>query len=595
MIVLAASLGPGPGAWGIDLPAYLSPPGRTIVAILGILGVGMLLLAMLRPERPLDPNRGQARATLLHRAPWLLLVPLAFLLWSFRTRSLLLGDQMVWVECFHAHEHRLFSEPLAAGIWYAYVAGLEWLKVGPGLPVLALLPVLCGVAAATLLWNIAEYLVPRGKPRVFPFLLLLTMGTLELYCGYIESYPLVSVAILAFVWLGLRETRAEGSGIPLAASFGVAVASHLVALYLLPSYLYLALRRKKPWIHRLGLAFLPALIGVPVIFIAAHRGYDFLNPLRTLWTALLVSVRNGPASGSGAFPLVHQASDLANLLLLVMPVPLLILLSRFVSLKGDGIHFGRRDVLLGIMALSGLLVAAALVIPGSPAQDWDLVSLTVIPLAVLSVARRSEGWDPLHDSKLIRGGLLALALASSLAFVWVNADPVAGTKRFKMLLSPAARLSVHERAYGNEKLMKLHATAGERDSSLVYARRALDANPANIRYWTNVGLGFYQDGRYDEAIPYLEEALRRDPKRWTARYDLGLCYLNTKRYVKATESIAIAVQDGGDRPDVLHALGTSLFRSGKVDSAVSVWNTVLARWPEYAERLKSGSAYSAPP
>src|SRR6266446_3627497 len=135
--------------------------------------------------------------------------------------------------------------------------------------------------------------------------------------------------------------------------------------------------------------------------------------------------------------------------------------------------------------------------------------------------------------------------------------------------------------------MKLYTAEGEHDSVLVYARRALNADPTNVRYWTNMGLSSYQVGRYGEAIPYLEEALRRDPERWTARYDLGLCYLQTERYANAAENIAIAARDGGQRPDVLHSLGIALFRSGKTDSALVVWRNVLARWPEYAIQLRA--------
>lgn len=86
----------------------------------------------------------------------------------------------------------------------------------------------------------------------------------------------------------------------------------------------------------------------------------------------------------------------------------------------------------------------------------------------------------------------------------------------KTLVGPTARLSVHERAYGSERLMDFYESQGVPDSSLAYARLALAAEPANPRYWTNVGFNLYQLGRDDEAIPYLEESIRRGPTRWVS-------------------------------------------------------------------------------
>jgi tetratricopeptide (TPR) repeat protein len=499
-----------------------------------------------------------------------------------RTRSYLLGDQQVWLDCFRAHDHRLFSEPLAAGIWYGYVALLEAAKLGLTPPILAVLPALCGAAAALLMWRIAGLIVPPGKSRMFAFLLLGTLGIAQLYCGYIESYPIASLAVLAFVWLGLRQLRSGSSVVLAALSFLVAVASHLAALYLLPAYLHLVFRARKEGPVRVALALVPLLVGVPLVLGLSYRGSEYTSPFHTLWVALEVAARAGRASGAAS--VLGPVSDLINLCALVLPVPLLILIAgarerSFMARWDSGSTF------LATLAGTGLLMATALVIPGSPAQDWDLMSLFVLPLAIL-VASRLDALPPLRDSTQLRHGILAIAAASALAFVLVNADAKAAVGRFKVLLAPRARLSVHERAYGNEKLMVYYAGQGARDSALVYAGRALEADSTNGRYWTNLGLWYYRLGRYEEAIPRLEEALRRDPTRWTARFDLGLCYLSQERYPIAAEELAMAARTGGDRPDVLHSLGMALYRAGKPDSALTVWREVLARWPQYAEELR---------
>jgi tetratricopeptide (TPR) repeat protein len=582
--VLLASVRPGPATWGFDLPGYLSNPSRWVVILFGAVGAALLALGMATPAKAPTKSPG-GRAPLLERIPalaWLFLVYLSVGLWLLRARSHLLGDQQLWMDCFRAHQYRLFSEPLAAGLWYAWVAVLEAAKwnVAPGN--LAVLPAVFGALAAFFMWKISGLLVPPGKPRTFPFLLLLTLGMVQLYCGYIESYPIASVAVLAFAWLGLRQLATNGSILPAALAFLAAFLSHLFTLYLLPGYFYLAFRSTKGLARRLGLAIGPLVVGM-LLLPLIHRGTDFLNPFRILWVALGIVLREGPAPGSSVASLLGPASDLINLYLLVMPIPLLLLIAGAREMADCPWSPGR--TLLAITAGSGLLVAMVLVLPGSPSQDWDLMSLAVLPVAIFAVSR-GEGRHPLHDSRPIRYGLLALGVASSLAFVLVNTDAGAATRRFKTLMHPTARLSTHERAYGNEKLMLMYESEGKRDSAVVYARRALEAGPTNARYWTNLGIALYRLGRYDEAIPTLEEAVRHDPKSWPARYDLGLSYLAQERYATAADHLALAARMGPDRPDALQSLGVALYRSGKVDSAVVVWKEILVRWPEYAKKLQ---------
>src|SRR5882762_1624128 len=166
VVVMAASSRPSPMTWGIDLPGYLSSPARALVALLALSSLGLLLSGILGSKRA-RPDRGHKPARLglyngIPWLPWILLIPYGCLLWVARTRSHLLGDQMIWLECFRTHQQRLFSEPLAAGIWYAFAGALEGAGVGIGLPLLAVLPVLCGLVAAILLWKISGLLVPPG-------------------------------------------------------------------------------------------------------------------------------------------------------------------------------------------------------------------------------------------------------------------------------------------------------------------------------------------------------------------------------------------------------------------------------------------------
>ena len=595
-LVLIASMHPSPATWGYDLFGYLPPHLRTPLALLAALGLGSVLSALwlprwIGPRIRLGP-RIRPGARLLGWLPWMLLIPYAWLLWSLRTRTHLLGDQIFWLSSFREHQLHLHSEPLAAAMWYLFAAALRLLRIPASDPILAVVPVLCGVAFAAVAWKLAGLLAPLGGTRALPLGLLLTLGTVQLYCGYIESYPLASVPMFAFLWLVLRDLKGGTSGIPAAIALALAIGSHIVAIYLLPAYLYWVFRRSPSFLSRVSLAALPVALVLVLFYFLDYPMGDLLNPFKILRVALMSSRADSPDPGSGTANLLQQGLDLWSVLLLVTPVPLAVLLSRLASWKTA--PPGEERGFLLIAAAAGLLVTATLVVPGSPAQDWDLMSLTVLPLAVLGI---SMAGAPGLASPRTRWGLTAIALASASAFVLVNADAERAVRRFKSLVGPGARLSAHERAYGNEKVMEFYEARGAPDSALVYARRALSAEPINPRYWTNAGFTLYRLGRDDEAIPHLEEAIRLDATRWTAHYDLGLCLIRKERYTEAAHALRGAVLNGGSRPDVYHALGIALFRSGEADSAVATWTEVLVRWPDYANHLRTrqGEAALAPP
>jgi Flp pilus assembly protein TadD len=95
-----------------------------------------------------------------------------------------------------------------------------------------------------------------------------------------------------------------------------------------------------------------------------------------------------------------------------------------------------------------------------------------------------------------------------------------------------------------------------------------------------------QLSRYEEAVPYLREGVRRGPERWEGRYDLGLAYMRLDRYPEAIQELREAVRLQPNLPVLRHNLGLAYYRSDHADSALVVWKEILLRWPDYAASLK---------
>ena len=593
--VAAASAAPGPVAWALHLPGFLPAPTRLLVMALLAGGAALLAFDFFRVG-PKEHTRARGAKRRGARQPgagwrlprwsgWLLLLPWAWFLWKFEERTRFLGDGTVWLKNLQIRNPNPFSEPLASAVWNGYAAILRALAI-PVDPVTAgLLPIFCGVIAAALFWGIASEITPKTGSRMIAFALLATMGIVQLYFGYIESYPPVTIAILVYLWLGLRLLRGADHPIWAAIALAVAVASHLSCVFLAPSFLYLLLREESSWPRRVVLALVPTAGAAALLILL---GYPPSRWQRAFGIAAR-AVEPGHAAALYARPYgtisLGHAWDVLNAVLLALPIPALLL----VTALADAATPGRREpgafrdppaAFLALAALPGFLLAAALVLPVAPAQDWDLSSILLLPLAVLGV-RAGFSIPSLPIRGVRAAALVMMGAGTLLSFVLVNADEEAGLRRFETLVGPGARITAYGRAYGNEILNSYDAERRDFPRALIHAQRALDAEPTNPRYWTKKGAALYELNRFDEAIPVLEEAIRRGPARDDSYYNLGNCFVRVSRYPEAVASYREAIRLTDPRPDYLHNLAVALYHEGKTDSARILWTDVVRRWPDY--------------
>ena len=605
--VAVASRHPGPRAWGLHLPGFLPPPARFLVMAL-LFGAALLLVIDLfrrgasRPEgahrRGASSDRQARRRTprtepfrLPRWSGWLLLLPWAWILWELRLKTLFLGDGTIWLGGIQSGLPSPFSEPLSAATWEGYGSILRALGFSVAAPTVGALSILAGVVAAAIQWGIASELTPRTGSRAVAFAVLATLGMAQLYFGYIESYPLASVAILAYLWLGLRRARGADHPLWLATALAIAMTLHLVAGFLLPSYVYLALREKRPLLHRGMLALLPLAGAAAILLLLGFKPSQWLVPLNIVARAVRpghdIAVFTKPYT-----PLsLGHAWELLNEVLLVLPVPGLLLLAAAVGRRAGRDATARpgpdvTTVFLAAAALPGLITAIALVLPVPPAQDWDLTSIMILPLAVLGVkAGCSIPRVPLRGTRGV--ALVLLGAGAMLSFVLVNASETSGVHRFETLIGPGAKITAYGRAYGNELLASYYEDRNDYSRALVHAERARNAEPTNPRYWVKTGAALYNLHRYDEAIPVLEEGIRRGPNRDDAYYDLGNCFTRKGRYDAAAASYREAIRLAGPSADYMNNLGVALYSAGETDSARLVWTDVVRRWPGYGRSRRA--------
>jgi arylsulfatase A-like enzyme/Flp pilus assembly protein TadD len=93
----------------------------------------------------------------------------------------------------------------------------------------------------------------------------------------------------------------------------------------------------------------------------------------------------------------------------------------------------------------------------------------------------------------------------------------------------------------------------------------------------------FGDGRMEEAIPILEELVKKDPRSSEARQGLAYALHQAGRVREAVALLEDAVQRGLTDTAILGTLGAYLLDAGELSKAASLLESLVEREPEYAE------------
>lgn len=153
-----------------------------------------------------------------------------------------------------------------------------------------------------------------------------------------------------------------------------------------------------------------------------------------------------------------------------------------------------------------------------------------------------------------------------------------------------------ETAQQRERAALLHAetyvalSAGREDEARAKAEQALafaEANPHAVCLAnTNLGLMSARHRRWDEAVAYLEAALKLNPAFYRARGALGRVHLVAGRPEEAAAALEAAL-DAMPRPDAhtVMAYAAALSKIGRREEAVAQYRHALGLKPRWIERV----------
>jgi len=238
---LAAPLFSEEIAWGLWPATYLPSPLRILLALaaLGLAWGGDRLWQAL-------PGANAALARVRFTSPSVrlaisLLAGACF--YIFRIRHLGWGDAKLLVKGL-ADPYRLtyvWQAPLDVFLhakgWQLGNALFGW---PDPVPVYRILSTAAGVAFVWVLTGLAAGLGRNRAERAAAVGLVLTLGTMQLFFGYVENYSLMTLGVLIYAYLALRRLRGEIALVWPAIALAVTHAFHPSTIILAPSLLYLA-------------------------------------------------------------------------------------------------------------------------------------------------------------------------------------------------------------------------------------------------------------------------------------------------------------------------------------------------------------------
>lgn len=430
-----------------------------------------------------------------------------------------------------------------------------------------------------LILTLSDFLGKGGIQKILIFSALATLGSVELFFGYVESYTLLLLSLTLYVLFSILHLRGKTSVIPPLLALVLSIALHLLAVVLIPSFVYAILwkwRKGERKLLRLSniLSFL-ACLGIICwivwrFFLVRFEGVGYSGLL-----PLLPSAETGFTLFSGA-----HLGELANLLLLISPVGLMLCLffafqtSRYRAFKDPILNF------LLISSLSGLLLVFVYDFHWGNA-DWDLMSFPGMFLTlwgILLFVKVGSRWPNFRNYALI---LITVGLFHIIPWILVNAGTQMSVDRYVMTATNDKHL-LGAKGGGMWRVARILEAAGFPGKAEELLKLGIKRNPQELGCYSYLGKMLYSQGRYDEAKFHLERALQLKPDSPEVQFNLGRVYLRTDDLQKAILQLEQAKEEYGDDQVFVITLSKAYLGVGRPKDAQTLLSDFLATNEESA-------------
>jgi len=542
IVHLVASFFPRGRIWGINQWSYFSPGISLLAGIFVLLLFIPFLNEWIRKAISFSVSPAFHLSRRIHiigekkryRGYFILSLPFFIPFWLLRDRTHLLGDgaqiisqmnsgvlSVKWLEPLEIFLHNKVFH-LANGIWQVDAA-----------KVYAILSCLAGVFFVFLIFLLADFWGRERREKVLIFLIILNMGSIQLFFGYVEHYTFLYLFTFAFVFSSLAYLEGKLRWVFPLVAFILASLSHLSALHLFPSLLFLFVVQGEN-VRSFSIRKI-LILGAGLILL----GVFLVGYLKYSWTVppvfVPLSVDSYVAPGYLLFSSPHIL-DFLNEQFLIAPVGLIMILAPLVRGKLTPFFKDRVFQFLFLVSMSQLLFNF-IINPGLGAsRDWDLFSAVGLGYTMLGLFIFLRLFKDKAGFEYLSLILVLLSLYSTVPWIILNSSAQKSISRFQNLLEVEGKRS----ANGHFILIKYFEARGMEEQAKKQSERYRQAFPELVL--AADGTRLYEMGELERAENMLLQAERLAPKMAQVHNHLGHVYLQRKELEKAEAEVKKAIQ-----------------------------------------------------
>ncbi|MBT3605906.1 MAG: tetratricopeptide repeat protein [Candidatus Latescibacteria bacterium] len=397
--------------------------------------------------------------------------------------------------------------------------------------------------------------------------ILLSLGFVVQFFGYVENYALLFPAILTFLLLGLLTLEDKCHIFAFSAFTGVLFPIHFVTFAFIPSYcivLYLSIIKsdaKKISTYFLKTAFCALLLlGVSALLFTIVN-FDILSYLTNPKQSHLLAFNNTTASYSVFAP--SHILDLINLMLLLSPFACMV---AFFVLPKPKIRVTPQNIFL----MSATLFSWALISVANPEigffRDWDALSFGSLPLTIFLFYILRD--HVTHPNTLARVGTLFItgALFHALLWIGVNAHREKSLNRYEAILKSGSVPSVPA-AFSWEAIGIYYRQQNQLPLAHNAYEQAAQSDPHNPRYLNAVGIFYDNKNDTSNALKYFKQAIVQNPKLSEVYLNIGNLFFKNSQYDSAKYYYEQAFNKGLKDAQVYNSLGITCRMLGDEEQA----------------------------
>ncbi|MCK4545825.1 MAG: tetratricopeptide repeat protein [Candidatus Eisenbacteria sp.] len=586
LVHLAASLSYSNWFWGFHHYFFL-PRTWTVV----LLGIGCLLCLPWNWSRLSAPGN---RAGLfpggnrLSPATRDVLIAAIFgiVFWQFRMPLHFLGDGRLIIRLldqgFWFHPHEPLDRMIHAGVLQIARPLLRW----DGETVYSVLSVTAGAVYVFAALRLGRLL---GR-RVFVTSCLMTLGTVQLFFGYAESYSLATAMILVYLLTALQYLAGTRRLIWIVLALVAGIALHFALLFLVPSFLYLLwagpAADSRNSMRRLGVGAVLSAAATVFLLAMSRR----LAPDDT--SLLLVPILPDPIAQYTLLSWEHLV-DVLNEQVLISPLGWVVGLGFVVAFcRSRDLRRSRR---FGFLMVAGVvpLLFNLILRPGlGGSRDWDLWSLGSLPF-MIAAACWLAGHARDRVGRRAAWVLVVVGLFHILPWIGVNHSRDLGLDRFDRMLENNALWTAKRKAAARAELAGFYFDQYAWAEAAGHFEKAAALDPERARYWCHLGTSYLMLGQIDSAEDRILRSIRADPNYAKAYCNLAQVYFRQGRITEAEIRFRRAVELDPGHSNSHFNLGNLYRARGEIDLAIESYRHAVQAdpriplyWSELAKTLE---------